>query len=107
SRIEDILSTYQIPGYMERLTIKEALGEAYKDLRFSINSNAGYRTSPFPREEGIVFTATDRLIVEAPYKIRYRDSPDGESLYIYVRGMKIAFKNFDCIKKMIDIVNAG
>jgi hypothetical protein len=107
SRIEDILSTYQLPGYMERLTIKEALREAYKDLRYSINSNAGYRTSPFPREESIVFTETDRLIAETPYKIRYRDSLDGESLYIYVRGMKIAFKNFNCIKEMIDVINTG
>lgn len=107
SRIEDILSTYQIPGYMEGLPMKEAIREAYKDLRNSISSNAGYRTSPFPNKDDIEFTSTDRIMAEYPYKIRYRESLDGESLYIYARGMKIAFKNFDCIKKMINVINDG
>lgn len=107
SRIEDILSTYQIPRYMEGLPMKEAIREAYKDLRNSISSNAGYRTSPFPNKDDIEFTSTDRIMAEYPYKIRYRESLDGESLYIYARGMKIAFKNFDCIKKMINVINDG
>lgn len=107
SNIDEILSIYNIPKEMNNLNFKELLKEAYRDLRYSISSNAGYRTSPFPRCSFFTMDINKRVIIERPYKILYTESLDKEKLYIYVRGIKFSFNNFNEIKKIIDEINKG
>ncbi len=108
SGMQDVLSTFEFTDEMDSLSYTELLTEMYKDLRYSINSNAGYRTSPFPKtEENSIINLKDTLVIETPFKIKYRESNDKTKLYIYVRGYKFSFNNHKCIGEMIDKINEG
>ncbi len=107
SGVESTLELLNIPEHLENLTLKELMKEAYKDLRYSIHSNAGYRTSPFSKEEDILFDIDDFIEIEKPYKILYKESINKEKLHVFVRGIKIELNNFDCIKSFINTINIG
>ncbi|WP_271782544.1 hypothetical protein [Aquimarina algiphila] len=108
SGMQDVLSTFQFTDEMDDFSYKELLAEMYKDLRYSINSNAGYRTSPFPKtEEDSQLDINDAFIIETPFKIQYRESNDKIKLFAYVRGHKFSLNNFECIALMIDEINKG
>ncbi|MBS7233602.1 hypothetical protein KHA90_21545 [Flavobacterium psychroterrae] len=49
SSVEKTLDLFDIPKDLENLSFKDVMRETYKDLRYSLYSNAGYRTSPFPK----------------------------------------------------------
>ncbi len=98
---------FNFPNGFELLTFDEVLKEAYKDLRYSLHSNAGYRTAPFSIEEDYNFKPETLICLCSPYKIKYRESLDNEKLYIYVRGIKLSLNNHNCIKGFIDAINKG
>lgn len=107
SGIDSTLELLDFPKHLENLNLKDLMKEAYKDLRYSIHSNAGYRTSPFSKEEDILFNLDDYIEMEKPYKILYKDSLDSNKMDVFVRGIKIELNNFDCIKVFIDEINKG
>ncbi len=96
---------FDFPNGYESLTFNEVLKEIYKDLRYSLHSNAGYRTSPFPLEKDYNFKLDTLVYLSSPYQIKYRESLDKEKLYIYIRGIMISLDNHNCIKDFIDILN--
>lgn len=106
SGLNEVLAIVQIPEELENLNYKDLMREAYRDLKYSLNSNAGYRTSPFPKQDEL-FNEEDFIQVEKPFKILYKESINGEKLHIYLRGIKIELKNYHCIKDLIDLINAG
>lgn len=105
--LEETLAIFDIPNEMENLNFKDLMREAYKDLRYSIHSNAGYRTSPFPFEQDILFEMDDVIVLEKPYKILHKLSLNGEKIHVYVRGVKLELNNFDCIISLLDRINIG
>lgn len=105
SGLEKTLDLFNLPEEYKDLTFKDTLRQVYKDLRYSLQSNAGYRTSPFPNPAVYQFSLDDTIEIEKPYKILYHENKD--KLNIYVRGIKIEFKNFECIKAFIDEINKG
>jgi hypothetical protein len=105
SGVDEILETFEIPEEMENMNFKNLMKEAYKDLRYSLHSNAGYKTSPFPIKKDIIFDNNDKIQIETPFKILYKESLDKTKLHVYVRGVKIELKNFDCIKSFINEIN--
>lgn len=107
SGVDSTLDLFDIPEHLSNLSIKELMTEAYRDLRYSIHSNAGYRTNPFEKEEDIIFNVNDYIIVENPYKILYKNTSNNEKMDIFVRGVKFELTNFECVKKMIDEINKG
>lgn len=107
SGVESTLDLLEIPDSISNLSLKDLMREAYKDLRYSIHSNAGYRTSPIPLEEDVYFEMDEYIELEKPYKILYKESLDKEKLQVYIRGIKIEFNNFDCIKDLLDEINKG
>jgi hypothetical protein len=107
SGVDSTLELFEIPKALENLSLKDLMREAYRDLRYSIHSNAGYRTSPTPREEDILFDLEDYIEIEKPYKILYKESLDKEKIHVFVRGIKIELNNYDCIKGFIDEINKG
>jgi hypothetical protein len=107
SGLDETLNIFEIPVEMENLGFKDLMKEAYKDLRYSIHSNAGYRTSPFPKEKDILFDLDDILQIEKPFEILYKESLDKQKLHIYVRGIKVELNNFECIISLIKKINIG
>jgi len=107
SGLDESLSILEIPEDLAQMNLRELLSEAYSDLRHSIHSNAGYRTSPFVKKEEVIFTPSDLIQIAAPYKIRYKPSPNNEKLQVFVRGIKLEFTNFPCISHAIDKLNEG
>ncbi|WP_271782542.1 hypothetical protein [Aquimarina algiphila] len=93
-------------GY-EKLPFNEVLKEIYKNLRYSLHSNAGYRTSPFPLEKDFDFKPKDMIQLIPPYVIQYRESLNKEKLYIYVRGALLGFNNYECVVNFINEINKG
>lgn len=107
SAADTAIELYKLPFYLENFTFKELAKESFKDFRYSLYSNSGYWTSPFPKEKPINFLKEDSIVLESPFQIKYTDSVDGEQILIYVRGTKLLFNNHDCIKALIDEINKG
>ncbi len=107
SGVDSTLELFDIPEELENLSLKDLMKEAYKDLRYSIHSNAGYRTSPIPKEEDMLFKLDDYIAIEKPYKILYKESLNKEKIHVFVRGIKIELNNFDCIKGFLDEISKG
>ena len=77
-------------GY-ENITFKEALKEIYRDLRYSLHSNAGYRNSPLPIEEDFNFELNNIVQIEKPYFIQYRESLNKEKTTYFYKRNKVRF----------------
>lgn len=105
--IHNILSICNAPDAMMKLSYTDMLAEAYKDLRYSISSNSGYRTSPVFKNEDTEIDKGNIIILNKPFKILYKESFDHEKLHIFIRGTKLEIGNFECIKKLIDEINIG
>ncbi len=104
---KESLDLFNIPEELENMTFKEVLQEAYKDFRYSLYSNGGFWTRPFPVEQNFQFTNDIIVKKVSTSNILYKESVDGKKLYIYVRGTKLIFNNYACIKNMIDELNKG
>ncbi len=108
SIFDDSLALMDLPPELEKMTFKELLSHAYKDFRYSLYSNAGYWTRPFPMEgTEIEFGLEDYIQLISPYKIQYNASEDGTNLQIYVRGSKLILANHPCIANLLDTINSG
>jgi hypothetical protein len=107
-RVADILEAFTIPAELYNLSYMELMREAYRDLRYAVGSNGGYRTSPFAKTEQPAFQLDDTIALEVPFKILYRNSDyyPGK-LQIYVRGVKFEFNDFASIRILIDKLNEG
>ncbi|SFW83982.1 hypothetical protein [Chitinophaga sancti] len=105
--LDKTLDLFEIPSDLEQLPFKDLLKEIYTDLRYSLHSNAGYRTSPFAREKTTPLTPDDVVELEQPYKILYKNALNGEKLHLFVRGAKIELNKEECIKGFIDEINKG
>jgi hypothetical protein len=107
SFLDKTLAYLEFPIGFENLTFGGVLKEVYKDFRYSLHSNCGYRTSPFPIVEDTEFNNSDYLQLQQPYTILYKESLNEEKLNIFVRGIKFELNNFKCIKNLIDEINRG
>ncbi|MFP3597241.1 hypothetical protein [Chryseobacterium sp. SIMBA_029] len=106
--IEDTLKLIGFPEEYDSLSYKDILREGYKDIRYSLASNCGYKTSPFPIDYDIEKIEHEQeIIIEEPFKILYRENIDESKLLIYVRGVKFEFNNNVCITEFIDLINIG
>ena len=107
SAVNKTLDLFDLPVEIEKLNFKDLMKETYRDLRYSLHSNAGYRTSPFLKTENISFDLHDIIEVEKPYKILYKESLDVKKLQLFIRGIKFEVNNFESIKFLIDEINNG
>ncbi|WP_281986428.1 cupin domain-containing protein [Aquimarina aggregata] len=107
SAAQQAIELFKIPQDLAQLTFKDFIQETFKDYRYSMYSNSGFWTRPFPKEKEIEYTKKDSIILEKPFEIKYSDSLDKENLLIYVRGTKLVLHNHDKIKKLINEINKG
>jgi len=105
SGIESTIDLLSLPPDMEKLNLPDLLREAYIDLRYSIQSNSGYRTSPLTLEDMHLFDDEDTIQVVEPFPILCKISNDKQRLQIFIRGVKIEFTYFQCIERLIEVIN--
>lgn len=105
--VEKTLDLFDIPEELENLTFKELMRETYKDLRYSLYSNSGYKYNSSKVKDEIEFDADAVIAITEPFKILYKESLTKEKLHVFVRGIKFELNNFECIKQFIDEVNTG
>jgi hypothetical protein len=107
SFLNSTLSYLDFPENFTDLTFGGILKEIYKDLRYSLYSNCGYRTSPFPIPEDTAFEPGEYLQLEKPYTVLHKESLDKKKLHIFIRGEKFELNNFGCIVDLIREINLG
>lgn len=107
SNFKESLDLFTIPEEYETLTFKEVLNQAYKDFRYSLYSNGGFWTRPFPREQEYGFDKKTIIELENPYKILFHESLDQNKVYIYSRGSKIILNMDQSIVALLNEINKG
>lgn len=105
--LDTTLRLFEIPPHLEQLSFKDLMKEIYRDLRYSLNSNGGFRTSPFPKTDSAYLKAEDKIQLVKPFKILYRQSLVDNKLYVFVRGIRFELNNYDCLIPFLDAVNNG
>lgn len=107
SAAEQALALLKLPEDIQSLPFNEVMQEVFKDYRYSLYSNSGYWTRPFPKEDETKYTLEDSFVIEKPFKMKYVESLDLVNIYIYARGTKVVLNNHTCIKTLIDEINKG
>ena len=107
SAAEQAIEMFTIPKDMENLGFRDLMRETFKDYRYSLYSNSGYWTRPFPKEVEEEYTVEDSFQIVKPFVMKYTESLDKENLLIYSRGTKVVLHNFECIKQLVDKINEG
>ncbi|MGC0152933.1 hypothetical protein ACPRNU_10780 [Chromobacterium vaccinii] len=102
--VESALSLLALPGDGD---LRALIRDVYRDLRYSLFSNAGYRNSPVPREDKPEMRPDSRVAAEAPYRMLCRPADEAGRLALYVRGTKIALGNFPGLEAIVDRLNGG
>jgi len=107
SGIESTIDLLSLPPDMMGLSLPDLLREAYIEMRYAIQSNSGYRTSPLTADEIHLFENDDIIELVQPFQLLYKRSKDEERLQMFIRGVKIEFMYFQCITHLIDVINDG
>ena len=105
--LDQVLDTLKFPEELASLSFKDLMREAYRDLRYSIHSNAGYSTHPSPMPESAFLDPEDVVQKEEPFEILWRESLHRQKLHVYARGVKLELNNFECIKELVRVINLG
>ena len=105
--IESTIDLLSLPPDMMGLSLPDLLREAYIEMRYAIQSNSGYRTSPLTADEIHLFENDDIIELVQPFQLLYKRSKDEERLQMFIRGVKIEFMYFQCITHLIDVINDG
>lgn len=104
STVEPILSLFDLPGGGD-VGIKSLLGSIYKDFRYSLFSNAGFRNRPIPRSKDVDIKRGDRVYADLPYKIVCREAEELGHFDLFVRGTKVTLRNFQGLEQIVDRIN--
>ncbi|AXE35405.1 hypothetical protein [Chromobacterium phragmitis] len=102
--VEAALSLLALP---EDGDLRSLMRGAYRDLRYSLFSNGGYRNSPIPREVQPEIRPDSRVAAAAPYRMRCMPAQAAGRFELYVRGTKLALGNFPGLEGVIDRLNSG
>ncbi|RBJ75259.1 hypothetical protein C3L29_032975, partial [Pseudomonas sp. MWU12-2534b] len=71
--VESALSPLALPSDGD---LRALMRDVYRDLRYSLFSNGGYRNSPVPREDKPAMHADSRVAIEPPYRMLCRPAPE-------------------------------
>jgi len=107
SAAKEALALIKLPEDIKDLSFNEVMEQVFKDYRYSLYSNSGYWTRPFPKEDETKYTLEDSFVLEKPFVMKYVESLDHKNIYIYVRGTKVVLNNHACIKTLIETINKG
>jgi len=107
SGLDKTLALFDIPEHLDNLRFKDLLSVLYKDLRYALYSNAGYRNAPLPNEDKVTLDIDSVIQLEAPYKLLYYIPAESDKLVLFSRGTRLEMKNLPEIRGMIDLINKG
>jgi len=106
SAVEPVLSLFRLED-REDLGVKPLLREIYRDFRYSLFSNAGYRNRPIARTDDIDIGPDDAVCTDEPYKMFCRQDPRSGHYDVFVRGTKVSLRNFAGLEVIVERLNAG
>ena len=88
-------------------SVKDTLRHIYKDFRYALFSNAGFRSSPFPNLAPAGIREDSRVRVTDPYRILARETDAQGEMTLYMRGTKVAIRELGGVRALVDALNAG
>ncbi|MEO2217037.1 hypothetical protein ABGV49_08250 [Chromobacterium vaccinii] len=104
--LDAILAKRRLPKEFQGLDYDQLLRLAYLDLRYSLASNAGYRTPPSPREARENLAPSDWVQADTPYRIITRETMPGR-MAVYVRGNKLEMNHHPGLIAILERLNLG
>jgi hypothetical protein len=106
SAVEPVLSLFTLEG-REDVGVKPLLREIYRDFRYSLFSNAGYRNRPVARATDVDIHPEDAVHTDEPYKMLCRADVRPCHYDVFVRGTKVSLRNFAGLERIVDLLNSG
>lgn len=107
SGLDVTLLSHGITAGYGAMSYEGLIRETYKDHRYSLHSNAGYRGEPFLDTEPADLDEKSRITIKKPYPILTRRKINGDRMYVYIRGHRMDMNDFDYIDKLISRLNEG
>jgi hypothetical protein len=107
SAIEATLDLYDLPEHVQKLSFKDLLRETYRDSRYALYSNCGFRNSPLPTAHELTITKSMKLCIVDPFKMHYRENGVGKKISLYVRGTRMDLYDPGFIRPLIDKLGEG
>jgi hypothetical protein len=105
--LDPILGKLAITEDFKGLNYEELLREIYRDRRYEIHSNGGYRAAAQVGAKPITLSEEDHVVLEHPFRMHLKLPDGGTKMYLYVRGHKIELNRFDCLVSIVETLNEG
>ena len=107
SGLDDVLAKFRLGPDLAPLCYEDLMRSTYRDWRYCLHSNAGYRNAPFPRKGAPPIDPDGELRCTPPYRILHRRTDDGTKLHVYVRGQRFEMRYFPCVIALVEALNTG
>lgn len=104
--VEPVLSLLMLED-KEDLALKPLLRAIYRDFRYSLFSNAGFRNRPVPRVADIEVGPGDAARTDEPYQLLCRAGVQPGRHDVFVRGTRVSLQNFAGLERVVDLLNGG
>ncbi|MCV2353174.1 hypothetical protein LNV09_03260 [Paucibacter sp. B2R-40] len=91
----------------EDLALKPLLRGIYRDFRYCLFSNAGFRNRPVPNPVDIDIEPGDAVRIDEPYRLLYRTGAQPGRHDVFVRGTRVSLQNFAGLDCVVDLLNSG
>ena len=106
SAVDAVLSLLTLED-KEDLALKPLLRGIYRDFRYSLFSNAGFRNRPVPRPADVDVGPGDAVHVDEPYRLLCRTGARPGRHDVFVRGTRVSLQNFAGLERVVDLLNGG
>ena len=106
SAVDSVLSLITLDE-KEDLALKPLLRGIYRDFRYSLFSNAGFRNRPVPSPVDIEVGPEDAAHVDEPYQLLCRDGAQPGRHDVFVRGTRVSLQNFAGLERVVALLNGG
>jgi len=106
SAVDSVLALLTLED-KEDLALKPLLRAIYRDFRYSLFSNAGFRNRPVPGAVDIDVGADDAVHTDEPYRLLCRPGAQPGRHDVFVRGTRVSLQNFAGLERVVDRLNGG
>ncbi|MES2118787.1 MAG: hypothetical protein V4578_26705 [Pseudomonadota bacterium] len=104
SAVEQTIALFDFP---EQSTVKDLMRDAYKDHKYAMYSNGGFRNAPLPNTAVAALGPASVVQIEEPYRFYHYLEADGGQLVLYVRGTRIALRHRPGVIALLEALNGG
>ncbi len=106
SAVDAVLSLLSLED-REDLALKPLLRDIYRDFRYSLFSNAGFRNRPVPSLVDVEVGPGDTVRTDEPYRLLCRAGARPGLQDVFVRGTRVSLRNFARLERVVELLNGG